>query len=194
MRVLVIPEDSVKDKYLLKPIIKALMGAVNKPRARVRICEDPRMCGIGQALNHQRIEEVVERYKGMTDLILLCVDRDCDENRRHKLDALELTAAEVLANPSKVFLATQAIEEVEVWALAAATDLPAKWSWKRIRSDRNPKERYFQPYVTQRGLMDDPGEGRKTLGREASAKYSRVKQFSPEVEELEGRVRSHLSE
>src|SRR5205085_10740520 len=82
LRVLVIPEDFRKDQYVLKPIIEAMMHAAGRPQAKVRVCRDPLLRGVAQALHWQRIAEIIERYAGMTDLFLLCVDRDGDAGRR----------------------------------------------------------------------------------------------------------------
>ncbi len=75
MRVLVIPEDFVKDQYILQPLVEAMMEASGKPRARVRICHDPRLGGVAEALKWERVAEILDRYP-MIDLFLLCVDRD----------------------------------------------------------------------------------------------------------------------
>ena len=59
MRVLVIPEDfrkglsrGTRDQYILKPIISAMMSAVGKPRAKVQVCQEPLLGGVGEALKH----------------------------------------------------------------------------------------------------------------------------------------------
>ena len=76
MRVLAIPEDFRKDQYILQPILSALLEAAGKPKARVRVCTDPLLGGISQALRWERIVEILDRYRGMVDLFVLCVDRD----------------------------------------------------------------------------------------------------------------------
>jgi hypothetical protein len=54
---------------------------------------------------------------------------------------LEEKAREVLS-PPRLFLAANAWQEVEVWALAGIDwKLKPKWIWDRIRSERDPKER-----------------------------------------------------
>ena len=89
MNVLVIPEDSRKDRYILKPIFERLMRSIGRPNARVRVCEDPVLGGIGEAMKVGRIAEIVERYAGMTQIFVLCVDRDGVEGRRQGLDRIE---------------------------------------------------------------------------------------------------------
>jgi len=92
MRVLVIPEDSRRDQYVLKPIITAMMTALGQPRAKVQICSDPIMQGVSEALKWPRIQLILEQYRGMVDLFLLCVDRDGDVHRRASLDYIEQQA------------------------------------------------------------------------------------------------------
>lgn len=49
VNVLIIPEDFVNDQYILKPIVEALFDYIGKPRARVNVCQKPRLGGIDQA-------------------------------------------------------------------------------------------------------------------------------------------------
>ena len=92
MNVLVIPEDFSKDQYILKPIIQAMMEELGRASAIVKVCQDPRLRGVTQALQWERIAELLERYRGMVDLFVLCVDRDGQAGRREALDALEVRA------------------------------------------------------------------------------------------------------
>jgi hypothetical protein len=185
VNVLVIPEDFRKDQYILKPIVSAMLG--NVPRgssARVVVCQDPLLGGIAQAMSWDRLVEVFEMYP-MVDLFLLLVDRDGELHRRRSLDHLEARAAVYLGDDRR-FLAEHAWQELEVWALAGH-DLP--WPWQEVRAERNPKEVYFLPYAQQRGLLDEPGQGRKTLAVEAAAKYRRVRSRCKEdLEALEVRL------
>ena len=162
MRVLIIPEDFRKDQYILKPIFKRIFQTVGKPRARVRVCQDPRLRGIDQALNADRMLGIVERYKGMTDIFILCVDRDGEVGRRHRLDQLES-----LCGAATVFLAANAWEEIETWVLAGL-DLPKEWPWADVRAEIQVKEVYFEPLAARRGLSDRADGGRKPLAEEAA--------------------------
>lgn len=89
----------------------------------------------------------------------------------------------------KVLLAEHAWQEIEVWVLAGL-DLPPAWLWRDIRAERDPKEKYFQPIAEQRGLLAEPGEGRKTLGLEAAQRYGqRLRQkCSEDILSLETRI------
>ncbi len=186
MNVLVIPEDFRKDQYMLKPIVQAMMNSCGK-KARVIVCQKPLLGGIDQALNWERLEAIIDLYKYWTDLFLLCVDRDGNPNRKQALNRLESRAANILAG-GKQFLAENAWQEIEVWVLAGHDNLPPAWVWADIRAEVHPKERYFLPFAEQWGLLDEPGEGRKTLALEAAKRYARIKQLCPEVAELEGRI------
>jgi hypothetical protein len=186
MRVLVIPEDSVKDKYMLLPIIEAMIKAKGKKNAKVKVCEDPRLKGISQALKWDNIEKIIDKYR-MVDLFLLCVDRDGIENRKKSLNHIEQKAKEILPG-DKSFLAENAWQEIEVWVLAGHK-LPLEWNWQEIRNENNPKEIYFESFARQRNLADEPGGGRKTLAQEAAEEYHRIRQFCPEAAELEERIR-----
>lgn len=147
MKVLVIPEDFVNDQWILKPVFEAMFASLGKPQAKIRVCQDPRFNGVGQALKWEQIQLVLERYEGMVDIFILCVDRDADENRRAVLDGIEQKATDHLATAHRRFLAEHAFQEVEVWALAGMKDLPKDWVWSEIRDDRDPKERYYLPYA-----------------------------------------------
>ncbi len=191
MNVLVIPEDFRKDQYMLKPIFMAMMKEVGKPNAKVRVCQDPLLGGVNEALKWERIQEIIERYKGMVNLFLLCVDRDGKSGRKIVLTNLEQQAANILTS-GRLLLAENAWQEIEVWVLAGH-DLSSDWNWQVIRDEVNPKETYFLPFATQRKLLDAPGEGRKTLAEEAARRYDRIRQLCPEdIADLEDRVRSFV--
>jgi len=174
MNVLVIPEDFRKDQYMLKPIILAMMSNIGKPRAKVRVCQDPLLGGVVQATKWERMKEIVDRY-AMVNLFVLCVDRDGVEGRRASLDFIEENARNELGF-GRFFVAENAWQEIEVWVLAGH-DLPPEWSWQEIRKEKNPKEEYFIPYSEQRGLSDEPGQGRRTLAREAARRYERIRKL-----------------
>lgn len=174
MRILIIPEDFEKDQYILKPIFERLFQSIGKPRARVRVCQNPRLRGINQALDSERMLEIVERYRGMTDILILCVDRDGEIGRRQRLDQLEM-----LCGDATDFLAVNAWEEIETWALAGLV-LPKEWPWAQVRAERDVKEEYFEPLAAQRGLSDRPDGGRKPLAEEAARRIDAIRQKCPE--------------
>jgi len=162
VRVLVIPEDFRYDQYLLKPLFERLFQSIGKSRARVRVCQNPLLGGVGEALKSERIRETVDQHDGMTDIFILCVDRDGNRGRRTRLDWIEIEFGN-----DHTFLAENAWEEIETWTLAGL-DLPKDWRWADVRQEVHVKERYFNVLAEERGVADDPDDGRKTLGEEAA--------------------------
>ena len=174
MNVLIIPEDFRKDQYILKPILNRLFETIGQRRAHVRVCQDPLLGGIGEATKSDRVSEIVERYEAMTDIFILCVDRDGNEGRRQRLDQLEQEFGD-----GRAFFAENAWEELETWVLAGA-ELPTNWRWADVRAEVQVKERYFDVLVTQRRLGDHPGGGRKPLAHEAARRLDAIRQKCPE--------------
>jgi len=188
MKVLVIPEDFRKDQYILKPIIEAMFQTIGLRRANVRVCQDPLLGGISQALKWERISEILDLYRSYVDVFLLIVDRDGEPGRRVALDNLEQKAKEHLA-AGRFFLAENAWQEVEVWIMAGH-DLPKGWAWRDIRQERDSKEAFFLPFAKERNQLDGPGQGRKTLAQQAAANYRRVRALCPEdIAALEERLK-----
>lgn len=189
MNVLVIPEDFMNDQYILKPVFARLLQRIGVSSPRVSVCQNPRLGGIGEALKSERINEIVTKYRGMMDVLILCVDRDGEVTRRQRLDQIE---AEFEARC--VFLAENAWEEIETWVLAGL-DLPNDWRWADVRSEVHVKETYFEPIAAQRGLSDSPGGGRRALGEEASRRIGAIRLKCPEdfdalAQRLEATVRA----
>ncbi len=184
MKILVIPEDFRKDQYMLKPIIGAMASSTGG-KHKVRVCQDPLLRGVSQAMKWERIEEIILRYR-MIDLFLLCVDRDGVETRKKKLTNLEGRAAKILSE-QKMFMAENAWQEIEVWVLAGHK-APSDWKWRDVRMEPNPKETYYLPFAKDLDLLNEPGEGRKTLALEAARRYKTIRRKCPELADLERRV------
>ena len=174
MNVLIIPEDFRKDQFILKPLFSGLFRAIGKPRARVVVCQEPLLGGIGEAMKSERIAEIVKKHEGMTDIFILCVDRDGDTNRRQRLNGLEKDFG-----TGRTFFAENAWEEIETWLLAGM-DLPKNWRWQDVRAEVSVKEKYFNPLAEQHGVVRTPGEGRKALGEEAARNIAVIRQKCPE--------------
>ena len=141
MRILIIPEDFRKDQYILKPLFSRLLRNIGAPQISVRVCQDPLLGGINEALKSERLMEVVEQHRGMTDIFILCVDRDGQIGRRQRLDQIE---GEFSSGPS--FFAENAWEEIETWVLAGL-NLPRDWRWQDVRAEVDVKEIYFEPFA-----------------------------------------------
>ena len=173
MNVLIVPEDSRKDKYILKPLFERLFRSLGRPSANVRVCEDPVLGGVVEALKSAHLSDIVKRYEGMADCFILCVDRDGEIGRRERLDQIEVEYGR------QRFLAENAWEELETWALAGL-DLPSEWRWSEVRAEVSVKERYFDVIARRRGLGDLPDGGRKALGEEAFRRIQAIRQKCPE--------------
>ena len=186
MNILVIPEDFRKDQYILKPLISRLFRRLGAPNPQVVVCRDPLLGGIDEALKIDKLAEIVNAQQGMTDIFILCVDRDGVVGRRQRLDRIE---AEFQGRC--VFFAEDAWEEVETWALAGLT-LPAEWRWADVRAEVQIKERYFEPLAVRRGLVNateysrrglnsEESRGiRQVLGEEAARRVPAIRQKCPE--------------
>ncbi len=189
--VLIIPEDFIKDQYMLKPIITAMMQEIGKPKAKVKVCTNPRFHGISHVLDWKLLKGVIDKYHGMVNLFLLLVDRDGERGRRIALNNREEKANKLLPD-DRVFLAENAWQEIEIWVLAGH-DLPPEWNWKEIREERDSKEAYYIPYAESRNLLTKLGEGRKILAEEAATRYNRIRQKCDEIAKLENRVNTWLT-
>lgn len=173
MRVLIVPEDFRKDQYILKPLFERLFRRLGRGSARVRVCQNPLLGGIDQALRSERLKEVVDLYP-MVDLFVLCVDRDGEKGRRERLDEIERELG-----AECTFLAENAWEELETWMLAGL-DLPAAWNWSAVRAEVSVKERYFDRLAEERGVADAPGGGRSPLGEEAARHIEAIRRKCPD--------------
>jgi hypothetical protein len=172
MNILIIPEDFRSDQYLLKPLFERLFADFGRPQT-VRVCQNPRLRGVQEALNIERLREIVAMYP-MVDIIILCVDRDGVIGRRTRLDEIE----KELTNP-RIFVAENAWEEIETWTLAGL-DLPSDWLWSKVRAEISVKEQYFLPLARRLGVSDGPGGGRRALGERASRRVRAIRQKCPE--------------
>ncbi len=170
MNVVVIPEDYPNDRHILRPIFDRLFTAIGRANTSV-IISSFRLRGVSNALRSETLARVIARYP-MADLFILCVDRDCNVNRRDRLDQIE-------EEFGAMFMAVNAWEEIETWVLAGL-DTPSDWRWTDVRSECDVKESYFIPLAHQRGLTRTAGRGRKILGEEASRNIRAIRQKCPE--------------
>ena len=187
MKVLVIPEDFRNDQYILKPLFSRLFRTLGRPSIHVRVCQNPLLGGVGEALKSERLAEIVERYEGEIDIFILCVDRDGDTNRRQRLGRLEARFSN-----GRTFFAENAWEELETWVLAGLT-LPTGWRWADVRAEVSVKERYFEPLAAEHGVADSRGGGRKALGEEAARNIPAIRRKCPEdFDALAKRIETHI--
>ena len=172
MTVLIVPEDFRKDQFILKPLFSRLLASLGKPHATVRVCVDPLLGGVDEALKAKRMADIVQRYGGRVQVIVLCIDRDGNTGRRQRLDQLEETLGER-------FLGAEAWEEVETWVLAGLK-LPTEWKWADVRAEVQVKELYFDVLAKQRGVDGGPDGGRSELAGEAARRVDVIRRKCPE--------------
>lgn len=190
MNVLIIPEDFRNDQYIFKPLFSQLFKKTGRPRARVQVCQDPLLGGVTEALKSDRIQEIVESYEGMTDIFILCVDRDGIEGRRKRLNEIE----KEFATSRQIFLAENAWEECETWALAGL-NLPREWKWKEVRASVDVKERFFKKLAINRGIERSEGGGRRILGAEAARNIDTVREkCSEDFDALAQRIENAIQD
>ena len=173
MNVLIVPEDFRKDQYILKPIFERLFRAIGRRSAKIEVCQDPLLGGVDEALKLDRISEIVSFYP-MTDVFILCVDRDGREGRRDRLDEIEAEFG-----VTDQFLAANAWEEIETWVLAGV-DLPNEWRWVDVRAEIHVKEVYFEPLAAHRRACRTGRVGRRPLAEEAARRIDVIRQKCPD--------------
>lgn len=184
MKVMVIPEDPLLDQYILKPVVERIFADLGK-QARVQVLANPRLRGVDQALDAAVVGRIVAMYP-MIDLFLILVDRDGDtEGRPVAVRRREQEHATRL-------LGCLAIEEVEVWMLALHREhLDA--SWQEVRAERDPKERFAQPFLAARAPHLGLGAGRAWAMRDLGSRWRGVLALCPEIDELRQRIESWLA-
>jgi len=188
VNLMIIPEDFRKDQYILKPLFQRLLADLGKPNARVEVCKDPHLQGISDCTNKARLREVFDRYHGIYQHFVLCVDRDGLTGRRTMLNHLQEEF-----DTGRVFLAANAWEELETWVLAGL-NLPREWRWADIRADVSVKENYFEDLARRRGVSDALGGGRQRLGIEAARSIPAIRQKCREdFDDLARRLEAKLN-
>ena len=181
LRVMIIPEDPTYDRYIVQPIVEALLASLGRS-ARVETLMNPHMQGIEDAIATS--PDVVARYP-QHDVFVLVLDRDGNPGRAERLTALQEQIREGV-RPDKPFLYCLAEQEVEVWLLAAQwtacrREYPS-WSWADVRAAVDVKERYFQPFFQQHRNLRVPGQGRAQLM--SGVDMAAVMAKCPELREL----------
>jgi hypothetical protein len=181
---MVVPEDPTLDQYVLKPIVEHIFADLGKT-PRVQVLSNPRLHGVAQALDSEILADIVDTNR-MIDVFLVLVDRDGDDKKR-PLQANE----RVRQHPDRLFVCL-AIEEVEVWMLALHRDALGV-PWRDVRAERDPKERFAQPFLAAQAPKLNAGGGRAWAMRELGSKWKGVLEVCPELAELKQTLLGWLS-
>ncbi|MCC7491290.1 MAG: hypothetical protein IT204_03035 [Fimbriimonadaceae bacterium] len=195
LKVLAIPEDGRYDQYIVRPLLQGLLASLGKPSAKVLVHSG---CGgYADLLRWECLQEIVQQYRGMVDLFVVCVDRDGDPNRRAVLNGLEDQATKLLADrPGQQLIGVEAWQEVEVWFLAAVDDLPRDWPWVALRDERDSKERYFEPFMDGQDpkWREKADHGLRDWAAQIKARTTRVGALCDEVAALRDRLQDSLDQ
>jgi hypothetical protein len=183
VKVLVIPEDPTLDQHILKPIAEALFRDLGR-KARVDVLQDPHLSGVDEALSSEVLKAIVAENP-MVDVFLVLVDRDCNRMKNE-----ERAAHREAEHPGRL-VACLAVEEVEVWMLALHRD-ELGGRWPEVRSDCDPKERYADPFLREKGWLTEVGRGRKRAMRELPTRWASLLSVCPELAALRERLRTLL--
>jgi hypothetical protein len=192
MRVVIILEDALHDKFIAVPIISAAFQFKLGRPTKV-IADQERLGGVDAAMQAARLAPIVKRHP-TADVFLLLLDRDCRAPERQyggdrdaAIQKLEIEMGAHLPHPLRQkFIAHLAIEELEVWALAAQPSLPNPWA--EIRDHCHPKETFFFPYTLKAGLSRTADQGRAVLMADAPRRYRSIRTKCPELQALEARI------
>lgn len=191
MRVMVIPEDPTLDRHILQPIVEHLFDDLGR-KVQVDVLLDPHLRGIDEALNPEVVTGIISDREAMFDLFLLLVDRDCNDGRKRGRNNVEMAKQREAENGGRL-LACLAIEEVEVWMLALHRDeLEARWS--DVREDCDPKERYADVLLKEKGWLSTVGKGRKKAMEGLGSKWQGLLQVCPELADLKQRIATWLEQ
>jgi hypothetical protein len=186
-KVLVVPEDSTNNGYILGPLVEKMLAKCGKPRAQVEVLGDPRVMGYEHAKKLLK-NQILEQYR-FTDLILFLPDADGKGESR----SAELLALEDEAGRQRVrLLCCAAQQEVEVWLMAGHRRLLGR-PWPEIRNDASIKEAVFERFLAVYGNLRASGDGRESLMLETLKGYDALLQLCPELEDLERRIREILA-
>lgn len=183
-KVLVIPEDPTYNGYLLKPLVQRIMAEVGKPKAQVLVLRDPKTGGFDDACELIRSGKLRDRY-GYYDLWLFLPDGDQNANLRLIEESVEGQKARLIAS--------YLTPEVEVTLVAGHPSADVK-GWIAQKEHPRFKEEVFAPFLAAYGNKTAPGEGREKLMWDALKNYPRMKQFVPELAELESRIACALEQ
>lgn len=191
LRISIACEDHTLDQYIIKPVIRNLFADLGRPRARVEMITSPRLQGFSTL--KQNASALLDRYGTISDLVLFVMDADGKDgasgrpDRRKEFE--EMIRTHEYSDKSLVIAAQQ---ELEVWSLwGCRNDLGATWA--EVRSERDPKELYFEPLVTSADRRT-PGAGRQRLiSLSLKEGWRSFIHGCPEVQWLEQEIRHKLA-
>jgi len=183
-------EDHTNDQYIAVPVIRAILTDLGKPKALIKPVTNPRITGI-ESLKVQA-SDLLDRYGAISDLVLFVVDADGEDGSPGRGNRVASMRDRINGSPrSEQGLVVVAQQELEVWALwGARSELNARWI--DVRDERDPKERFFEPLITDADLLV-PGQGRaRLIGQSLSSGLRSLMSGCPEIGQLREDLRAKL--
>jgi len=182
--VLVIPEDPIHNGYILRPLLQAIFALAGKPRAKIKVLENPRFTGYDTAIRSIRLE-LWKRYSFVDYWVFL---PDADRASAAAMQALERDLEQLNVN----LFCCPAQPEVEIYACVpyrAEMGIP----WDQARSHPSFKEDIFEPLLARHGDPDRAGKGRDLMIQEALANTELLLRLCPELRTLHDRIAARIA-
>jgi len=174
MKVAVACEDHTLDQYALRPIVQAALAACGRRNAHVHIITDPRIQGYEALRRHAC--GILQRYSRIADRVLFVIDGDGDANRAASFWDL-LATCDSAQQQACVVAAAQEVEVWLLWGQRSALGVP----WAEVRTEPHPKERFFEPLLTDNDRRRPDG-GRTRLAKASlAAGWSSLAAGCPEL-------------
>lgn len=182
-KVLVVPEDPTLNGHILRPFVKRVLDEAKFPAREVHVLEAPRTRGFQHAIQTITDDAFIERYKKFYSLWLFVPDGDLANDQAMR--DLETR----LSERGVTLVCQAAVPELEAWLLAGS-DVRFSEAWGDMRSARDFKERYAEPFIRSHGNPKAAGLGRGRLAVAALGNWNRVTTRCPELGQLVERLRN----
>lgn len=144
----VVCEDHTNDQFIVRPLFQFIANQIGKPHANVHVVTNPHLTGVSEL--RKQACEILKRYGPISDVVVFVVDADGrDGSAPGAPGAHEVLSALVAACSefAEKAVTVAAMQEVEVWALWGVRN-ELRDPWSVVRSNRDPKEAYFDPLLT----------------------------------------------
>ena len=181
--VLVIPEDPVKNGYILKPLIEAIFTSAGRPRAKVKVLENPRFTGYDVAVDTTR-NELWKRYSFMDFWIFI---PDADRASNQAMRDLEND----LRHRNVCLFCCPAEPEVEIYACLPFRN-EMRISWVEARVHPSFKEDIFDPLLADHGDPKRAGKGRDLMISQSLSNLPLLMKLCPELQFLHDRISDEI--
>ena len=181
-----VPEDPTLNGHILKPLVEALLEDAGKPKAKVKVLDNPRVRGYANAVQAIRGDDLHASY-AFYDLWLFFPDAD-----RAKPDAMESLEAHSFSRGVSL-LCCPAQPEVEIYACVAFRDELHR-QWEDVCTHPRLKKEVFEPLLAKHGHPRRPGRGRDLMIAKSLRNLPRLLQLCPETKHLRDRIVARLQD